>query len=72
MIVILLALYFIPALVAAVRGHHQTIPIGILNLFFGWTLVGWVAALIWAKYPPCRAAPVRSATPIGNARTAPR
>lgn len=48
MIVILLALYFIPALVAAVRGHHQTIPIGILNLFFGWTLVGWVAALIWA------------------------
>ena len=33
MIVILLALYFIPALVAAVRGHHQTIPIGILNLF---------------------------------------
>jgi hypothetical protein len=39
--------YFIPALIAAIR-HRQTLAIFVLNLFLGWTIVGWVGALVWA------------------------
>jgi len=49
----LLALYFLPSLVALERKHRQFWPIVILNLFLGWTLIGWVAALVWsATYQP--------------------
>ncbi len=44
-----LLIYFLPTLVAydlANRGQ-----IFILNLFLGWTLLGWVIALIWACKP---------------------
>jgi hypothetical protein len=44
----LLALYFVPYIVARSRKHPQVTPILILNLFFGWTLIGWVGALVWA------------------------
>lgn len=58
-IALLLMLYFIPAIVAGCRYHRQTMAIFVLNLFLGWTLVGWVGALVWActsdvKSPPPR------------------
>jgi hypothetical protein len=40
--------YFVPAIVAGTREHHQTFAIVILNIVGGWTLVGWVVALVWA------------------------
>ena len=40
-------LYFVPTIVAAHRGHHVT-GILLLNLFFGWTGIGWFALLLWA------------------------
>jgi hypothetical protein len=40
-------MYFIPALIALGR-HRQTLAIFVLNLFLGWTIVGWVGALVWA------------------------
>lgn len=40
--------YFIPAIVAFGRGHHNRWPIAILNLFLGGTLIGWVIALVWS------------------------
>ena len=48
---ILLALisYFLPTVVASIRGHADTGPIFIINLFLGWSLIGWVAALAWAS-----------------------
>jgi hypothetical protein len=42
------ALYFLPALVAALRNHHQATAIGVLNLLAGWTVLGWVLAIVWA------------------------
>jgi len=47
-IIVLLIFYFIPAIIAALRKHHNQNPIFLLNLFLGWTLLGWVAALIWS------------------------
>lgn len=42
------ALYFCPFIVALARGHPSTGAIFVIDLFLGWTLVGWVAALAWA------------------------
>lgn len=47
-LIVLLILYFVPTVVAASRGHRQAGAIFALNLFLGWTLIGWVAALVWS------------------------
>ena len=41
-------LYFLPAIFAFMRGHQSRGAILVLNLFLGWTFLGWVGALIWA------------------------
>ncbi len=40
--------YFLPTICAQSRGHRNTMPIFILNLFLGWTGLGWIIALVWA------------------------
>ena len=41
-------LYMLPFIVAAVRSHHQTLAIFVLNLLAGWTFIGWLVAIVWA------------------------
>lgn len=48
----LLALYFIPGIIALLRAHHNKIAIFVLNLLLGWTLLGWVVALVWSFTAP--------------------
>jgi hypothetical protein len=43
-----LFLYFLPAIIANKRGHNSGMAILVLNLFLGWTFLGWVLALVWA------------------------
>lgn len=50
----LVALYFAPSIVAVSRNHHNSLSIFLLNLFLGWTLVGWVAALVWSVSNPSK------------------
>lgn len=45
---VLAALYFIPSIVAVMRRHPQIAPIIIVNIFLGWTLIGFVVALAWS------------------------
>lgn len=59
---VLLGMYLIPAFVASGRKHRQTGAIWVLNLFLGWTLIGWVIALVWACTND-RTAPSSAATP---------
>jgi len=40
--------YFIPFFVAVGRKHRFITAIGLINLLLGWTLIGWLAAMIWA------------------------
>jgi len=40
--------YFLPTFIAHVRGHNNTLAIGVLNLILGWSFIGWCVALIWA------------------------
>jgi len=48
MLAIILGGYFLPTLIAAVRKHKNTVPIVLINLFAGWTVIGWFGSLIWA------------------------
>jgi Superinfection immunity protein len=48
LLILALVWYFIPWLVAVLGHHRQRYAILALNLFLGWTLVGWVLALVWA------------------------
>ncbi|MNH21767.1 hypothetical protein D3C79_815930 [compost metagenome] len=41
-------LYLLPAINAKSRKHPSTAAIFLLNLFLGWTILGWLAALIWS------------------------
>lgn len=40
--------YFLPTLIALLRGHHNGFAIFLTNLLLGWTLIGWIVALIWS------------------------
>lgn len=46
--VVLLLLYFAPALVAKFRRHRNFVAIAVLNLLVGWTLIGWIVLLGWS------------------------
>lgn len=46
---VLMVLYFLPSINAYGRGHHQKHPILTINLFLGWTVLGWVIALAWSS-----------------------
>lgn len=41
-----LVLYFVPSVVGLRK--RNAVAIFVLNLFLGWSLVGWVVALVWA------------------------
>ena len=48
LVIVILLLYFLPSLIAWIRKHPQLLPIFVLNLFLGWTYLGWVGSLVWA------------------------
>jgi hypothetical protein len=41
-------MYFLPTILAFARNKRDTAAILLLNLFLGWTMIGWVVALVWA------------------------
>ncbi|HFD81034.1 MAG TPA: superinfection immunity protein [Gammaproteobacteria bacterium] len=45
---IAIIVYFIPNWIASARKHHNANAIFVTNLLLGWTVIGWIAALIWA------------------------
>jgi Superinfection immunity protein len=49
---LILFFYFLPAINGLCNGHPHKAGIILLNFFLGWTLVGWVVALVWAVSKP--------------------
>ncbi len=45
-ILVALSIYFLPTIIGRKRRNFNSILL--LNLFLGWTFIGWVLALIWA------------------------
>ncbi|WP_353433344.1 superinfection immunity protein [Polynucleobacter sp. MWH-UH23A] len=48
LIALLSLFYFLPFAIAFNRKRANTGAIFALNLFLGWSLIGWVVALVWA------------------------
>lgn len=47
-LILFLAIYFVPTMVAYGRSHNNALAIAVLNVFIGWTLLGWIVATTWA------------------------
>jgi hypothetical protein len=63
-------MYFLPFAIALFRNHRNLLAIGALNLFLGWSIIGWVVALVWAltyQEPALTQGP----SPIGPLKGAP-
>ena len=60
---VLILMYFLPTIVAFMRQQYNTTSIFILNLFLGWSVIGWVVALVWAfKKPDTQATTILSSS----------
>lgn len=46
-LLLLTVIYFLPTIIVSRRGHAAG-GFAVLNLFFGWTGIGWLALLLWA------------------------
>lgn len=51
-VIFALAISFLPTIIAFSKGHVNKWAIFLLNLFLGFTIIGWVVALIWAIKKP--------------------
>jgi hypothetical protein len=47
-LLICLALYFLPTIIAHARHSVSTTGIFVVNFLFGWTGIGWLLVLVWA------------------------
>ena len=44
--------YFLPSILAASKGHPHAPTLFLVNILSGWTIVGWLACLVWAASLP--------------------
>ncbi|RKP44262.1 superinfection immunity protein [Pararobbsia silviterrae] len=47
-IAVAVAIYFLPSILADRRRRPDTLIIALFNACLGWTVVGWVVALLWS------------------------
>ena len=56
--------YFLPSVIAIHRRTNCRAAIFSLNLIFGWTIVGWLATVIWAAKQHVRPGELASVSPV--------
>ena len=49
LIIIILALYFIPFIIAMIRDVKNKVSVFFLNLFLGWTVIGFFVLIFYAS-----------------------
>lgn len=47
-----IAIYILLTIVAVYRNHHNRVSIILTNILLGWTVIGWVVALVWSFSSP--------------------
>lgn len=47
-IALMLFIYFLPSMIAIQRSHKNLIGVILVNFLLGWTMIGWVVAIVWA------------------------
>jgi hypothetical protein len=62
------ALYFLPTIVGAVRKVPNLGSVVVINVFLGWSLIGWVVAMAMAarSTPPVHHVNVSNGPPAGH------
>ena len=45
---LIVVFYLLPIIISATRSTEHQGMIFFINILFGWTVLGWIAALIWA------------------------
>ena len=60
---VLLAIYFLPTIIAVCQNHRNTASIVVVNFFLGWTMVGWVLAVAWSLSNASRSKPEPASRP---------
>lgn len=48
LLVLALAVYLLPSIIAACKHKKNATAIFALNCFLGWTVIGWIGSFIWA------------------------
>jgi hypothetical protein len=51
-----LAVYLLPTIIAFKVGHHYAWPLAAINVFFGFTVLGWLGIFVWALIGPRKSA----------------
>ena len=51
-VLMIVVTYMLPTLIAYARDVSERQTIVVVNLAFGWTLIGWIVTLIWAAHAP--------------------
>ncbi|WP_081723366.1 superinfection immunity protein [Paraburkholderia mimosarum] len=66
LLVMLVLLYFVPSIIAFRRVHHKRGAIKRLNVLFGWSVLGWIVALILALTPVQKAHRSNERMPVSD------
>ncbi|HEX5319333.1 MAG TPA: superinfection immunity protein [Stellaceae bacterium] len=48
---VIVLLYILPTILAYGRDHPHRQSLALVNILFGWTLIGWVGVFLWALLP---------------------
>jgi hypothetical protein len=56
--ILLFVIGALPTIIVAFRRHPDWKPIVAVNWLLGWTILGWVVALVWSLRP------IKTATPV--------
>ncbi len=54
-LVVAAPIYFFPTMIAWFRQHESLATVIMFNALLGWTVVGWIAILLWALSGPGKA-----------------
>lgn len=60
-------IYFVPSIIAGSRRSKRMFGIIALNVFLGWTLIGWIVALVWAAASDGEEKPTKNAIELTQA-----
>jgi hypothetical protein len=55
LLILIVALYMLPTLIAFARDHPRRGAITLVNVLFGWTLIVWIIVFVWALMTPSNA-----------------
>lgn len=48
LLAIIAVLYLLPTILAYGRDHPHRQRLALVNILFGWTLLGWIGVFLWA------------------------